>query len=299
MIVEPASSNNTKCYPTTRDQSIYDPEPRIELSVEVSPERKALLTLHRSDNPLAAAKRFCFENNIDFKLINPISKRIDMLLKDDTHDCPMRHIALEEDLDRHEEMAIPKVKQQKEGLNSGVMIYERNRRLGELKRNKIKERILEIQTQQESELTFQPEINPVSKLLAQRLEDEFGRESFYERNSQMKRSRALLIEKSREKEDMKECTFYPKTNVPKSTKSLSNSFYLSNLARPKKNGDLEKQKSSFSFHPKINPISEMINNGVSFEERQEKYEYERLMRKSNSKQENSLSSLRNSTVRRN
>jgi hypothetical protein len=56
-------------------------------------------------------------------------------------------------------------------VNNGVMIYERNTRLTEENKRKIQRRIEELRIQQESELTFKPEINPISKLMVERVRE--------------------------------------------------------------------------------------------------------------------------------
>lgn len=84
-----------------------------------------------------AAQRFCFDNNLEFKLINPISRRIELLLEsDDLDDCEMKHISLDECETGTQNVTI---KKREGGLNPGVLMYERNRRLTELskKKNKI------------------------------------------------------------------------------------------------------------------------------------------------------------------
>ena len=86
---------------------------------------------------------------------------------------------------------------------------------------------------------------------------------------------------------MKECSFKPRTNDTEgrsrvlegsssffeasSTQMGVNEQHLRNLSKPKVKGSA-KEERSFSFHPKVNPVSEMIVNGTTFEERQQKYE---------------------------
>lgn len=85
-------------------------------------------------------------------------------------------------------------------------------------------------------------------------------------------SRISCLQKQQEREEMRECSFQPITNESRmsSTKSFSNSRYLSNLSKPKNTGEKvqDVENKSFTFHPKINPVSEMIIGGVTFEERQ-------------------------------
>lgn len=83
MIIDNCSYLREKIAPTTREQSITENSTLIEIPLSLSPSKSTLLSFRKTDHPMKAAQKFCFDNNLDFKLIQPISKRIDLLLQND------------------------------------------------------------------------------------------------------------------------------------------------------------------------------------------------------------------------
>lgn len=99
------------------------------------------LTVEREET-LVAARQYCFDNNLSPKHIKEVKKQLRSSRKDENVDI-----------------------NRQESLNRGVMLYERNVRMSEESRRRSLQRAEILKTKEEENLTFQPEINPVSELI--------------------------------------------------------------------------------------------------------------------------------------
>lgn len=68
------------------------------------------------DSDMVAARKYCFDNNLEPKIIKQVMKQLKSVVKDENHDC------------------------NRESMNRGAMLYERNVRLARENEKRLQQR---------------------------------------------------------------------------------------------------------------------------------------------------------------
>jgi hypothetical protein len=75
ILSESMVSEHSKCSSQARI-SQYSSNKQFEMTIDMGDGREFKIPISKQDEPLVLARRFCFENNLDMKIINVLAKKI-------------------------------------------------------------------------------------------------------------------------------------------------------------------------------------------------------------------------------
>ncbi|CAK83786.1 unnamed protein product (macronuclear) [Paramecium tetraurelia] len=171
-----------------------------------------------------------------------------------------------------------KIKIQEPEINYGLFLYQKGIKKNEEKLQRAESAKKDLQNSQLVECTHHPRINHVSKQLVQR-----KGESVSEHLNRLAQEQKIKRENASQehlKSEVQSCSFKPQINrisryIVEERNDRSNQPWYEQLytdydSKRQKLEQLEKQyfSSNYTFHPKIDMISEKIVQGSSFEQRQ-------------------------------
>ncbi|KAM3134662.1 hypothetical protein pb186bvf_013304 [Paramecium bursaria] len=171
-------------------------------------------------------------------------------------------------------------------VNYGLILYQKGIKKKEEMLQKAESARKDQQNSQLIECTYQPKINEISKQIAKRSPEPVGDHlNKIAQQQQQKRENALNYKIELEQQS---CSFHPQINkisqfIIEEKKKQSQitmphyeQLYQIHDSKKHKLQQLDQNyfQQYYTFHPKIDTISDKIVQGVSFEERQQKYRYQ-------------------------
>ncbi|OMJ70291.1 hypothetical protein SteCoe_31756 [Stentor coeruleus] len=225
----------------------------LVMTVNITENRKDQIIVHEYDDPEELAKNFIMSYNLNPKLVTLLTDEIINNLSD----LATPSTSLPQEYHQSDSYDYFSKK------NYGQKLYEKG--LRKLEQNENQKQALKIRIEQEKdkELTFQPKINPVSNMLAQRMGNR-STDSIRKKESAIAR-----VHVDRKAEELSACTFAPKIN-PNSAKMLEykqrpgskrfQDLYEDSIIRKQKQEFLQKQ-AEFSFKPEILSNHNVSSNG--------------------------------------
>ncbi|CAD8083083.1 unnamed protein product [Paramecium primaurelia] len=171
-----------------------------------------------------------------------------------------------------------KIKIQEPEINYGLFLYQKGLKKNEEKQQRAESAKKDLQNSQLIECTHHPRINNMSRQLAQR-----KGESVSEHLNRLAQEQKIKRENASQQHlqtEVQSCSFKPQINrisryIVEERNDRNNqpwyqSLYSDYDSKRQKLEQLEKQyfSSNYTFHPKIDMISEKIVQGSSFEQRQ-------------------------------
>ncbi|CAD8117168.1 unnamed protein product [Paramecium sonneborni] len=171
-----------------------------------------------------------------------------------------------------------KIKIQESEINYGLFLYQKGLKKNEEKLQRAESAKKDLQNSQLVECTHHPRINYVSRQLAQRKGDSVS--EHLNRLAQEQKIRRENASQQHLQTEVQSCSFKPQINRisryiveernERGSQPWYESLYSDYDSKRQKLEQLERQyfSSNYTFHPKIDMISEKIVQGSSFEQRQ-------------------------------